>query len=92
MHRHGAWRDSRADFAAGQVRNHLAAQWEGLAEIRWPGVPDGGDRRGWPLGADRQIGENFKIGVSFNFTDVSDNLTDLAYDRRGWVPNLAGYY
>jgi len=30
--------------------------------------------------------------VSFNLTDVSDNLTDLAYDRRGWVPNLAGYY
>ena len=88
----GAWLDSRADFAAGQVRYHLVAQWEGLAEYRWLGVRDGGDRRGWLLGVDRQIGENFKLGVGYNFTDFSDDLTDLAYDRRGWFLNLAGYY
>ena len=88
----GTWLDSRADFAAAQVRYHLVAKWEGLAEYRWLGVRDGGDRRGWLVGADRQLGDNFKIGLGYNFTDFSDDLTDLEYDNKGWFLNLAGYY
>jgi putative salt-induced outer membrane protein YdiY len=88
----GAWLDGRADFAAAQMRYHLVAKWEGLAEYRWLGVRDGGDRKGWLVGVDRQIGENFKVGVGYNFTDFSDDLTDLEYDNKGWFLNLAGYY
>ncbi|MCI4567004.1 hypothetical protein [Lysobacter sp. CFH 32150] len=88
----GTWLDSRADFAAAQVRYHLIAKWEGLAEYRWLGVRDGGDRRGWLVGVDRQLGDNFKVGLGYNFTDFSDDLTDLEYDNKGWFLNLAGYY
>jgi len=88
----GTWLDSRADFVAAQVRYHLIAKWEGLAEYRWLGVRDGGDRRGWLVGVDRQLGDNFKIGLGYNFTDFSDDLTDLEYDNKGWFLNLAGYY
>ncbi len=88
----GAWLDSRTDFAAAQARYHLIAKWEGLAEYRWLKVRDGGDRRGWLMGLDRQIGENFKVGVGYNFTDFSDDLTDLRHDNKGWFLNLAGYY
>jgi len=88
----GPWLESDVNFAAIQLRYHLIAKWEGLAEYRWLGVKDGGDKRGWLVGADRQITDNFKIGVGYNFTEFSDDLTDLEYDNRGWFLNLAGYY
>jgi outer membrane protein assembly factor BamA len=88
----GSWLDSRADFAALQLRYHLIKQWEGLAEYRWLKVRDGGTRQGGLIGLDRQLGENFRVGVGYNFTDFSDDLTDLEYDHHGWFLNLAGYY
>ncbi|SDQ63524.1 hypothetical protein [Pseudoxanthomonas sp. CF125] len=88
----GRWLKSDVEFAAIQVRYHLIAKWEALAEYRWLGVTDGGDKRGWLVGVDRQIGDNFKIGVGFNFTEFNDDLTDLEYDNRGWFLNLSGYY
>ena len=88
----GQWLDSRADFAAIQVRYHLIREWEGLAEYRWLKVRDGGTRQGGLIGLDRQVGENFRVGLGYNFTDFSDDLTDLEYDNRGWFLTLAGYY
>lgn len=88
----GAWFDSRAQLGAIQLRYHLIARWDAMAEYRCFKVKDGGTRRGWLLGADRQLGENFKLGAGYNFTDFSDDLTDLSYDNRGWFLNLTGYY
>lgn len=88
----GPWLDSRADFAAGLVRYRLLWQWDALVEHRWLRVRDGGERRGWLVGVDRHIGEHFKIGVGYNFTDFSDDLTDFDYEHKGWFLNLAGYY
>jgi len=88
----GAWLDSRADFAALQLRYRLFAQWEGLAEHRWLKVRDGGVRKGWLLGVDRRVGENFKVGVGYNFTEFSDDMTELKYDQKGFFLNMAGYY
>jgi len=31
----------------------------------------------------RHIGNNMKIGVGYNFTDFSDDLTDLRYNHKG---------
>lgn len=88
----GAWLDSRADFAALQMRYRLFAQWEGLAEHRWLKVRDGGVRKGWLVGVDRRVGENFKVGVGYNFTEFSDDMTELKYDQKGFFLNMAGYY
>lgn len=88
----GDWLDSRADFAALQLRYRLPHAWDALVEGRWLGVRDGGDRRGALIGVDRQLGGNFKIGAGYNFTDFSDDLTDLEYDHRGWFLNLSGFY
>ncbi len=88
----GAWLDSRADFSALQLRYRLRWEWEALGEYRWLKVRDGGDRKGWLLGVDRRIGENFKIGAGYNFTDFSDDLTQLRYEHRGVFINMAGYY
>jgi len=88
----GPWLDSRADFAALQLRYRLLQTWEGLAEHRWLKVRDGGVRKGWLVGVDRRLGENFKVGVGYNFTTFSDTLTELEYDQKGVFLNLAGYY
>ncbi|WP_293982552.1 TonB-dependent receptor [Stenotrophomonas sp.] len=88
----GAWLDSRADFAALQLRYRLFAQWEGLAEHRWLKVHEGGVRKGWLVGVDRRVGENFKVGVGYNFTEFSDDMTELKYDQKGFFLNMAGYY
>jgi hypothetical protein len=29
-----------------------------------------------------------KVGIGYNFTDFSDDLTDLSFDHNGVFPNL----
>ena len=86
------WLDGRTDFAALQLRYHLIRRWDALAEHRWLRVRDGGDRSGWLVGVDRQISDHFKVGLGYNFTDFSGDLTQLDYDYQGWFLNVAGYY
>ena len=74
------------------MRYGITTDWNALAEYRWLGVADGGDRAGFLLGLDRDIGRNFRIGAGYNFTDFSDDLTDFDYDHRGWFLNLVGRY
>lgn len=88
----GTWADSAATFAAGQVRYGFADRWYSLLEYRWLGVQDGGDRQGLLVGIDRDIGRNFRIGLGYNFTEFSDDLTDFDYDHRGWFLNMVGRY
>ena len=88
----GDWLDSRADFVAMQVRRELYDGWESLVEYRWLKVRDGGSRHGFLVGADRQLARNFRVGVGYNFTDFSDDLTDFDYDQRGWFVNMTGTY
>ena len=88
----GEWADSTATFAAAQVRWEFADQWHSLAEYRWLDVDDGGTRQGALLGVDRDIGRNFRVGVGYNFTEFSDDLTNFDYDHKGWFLNLVGTY
>lgn len=88
----GEWADSGATFLAGQVRYGITTDWNFLGEFRYLGVKDGGDRRGFLVGLDRDIGEHFRVGVGYNFTDFSDDLTDFDYDHKGWFLNFVGRY
>ena len=74
----------RADY-------HFRHRWDGLLEARMLELPDAGDRRsGALIGVYRHMGEHFKFGVGYNFTDFSDDLTDLDYDSQGLFINLIG--
>ena len=88
----GDWSDSATTFAAGQVRYDLRWQWHALAEYRMLGVDDGGSRKGFLVGLDRDINHNLRIGVGYNFTDFSDDLTNFDYDHKGWFINFVGSY
>jgi len=65
--------------------------WESLAEVRMLDLPDVSQRRGGALAAIyRYFGEHLKAGAGYNFTDFSDDLTDLSYDHQGAFVNLIG--
>src|SRR3954470_3659700 len=66
-------------------------QWDGLAEVRQLGLSDINQRRRGVLTAIyHHITKNLKAGVGYNFTDFSDELTDLKYNHRGIFVNLIG--
>jgi hypothetical protein len=89
----GPWFDTTADFAAAQARYNLHRKWDALAEYRWLRVDENdSERAGWLLGVDRHLGDNFRLGVGYNFTSFSDNLTVLDYDQKGWFLNVTGTY
>lgn len=89
----GPWFDTTADFAAIQTRYNLLAKWDALAEYRWLSVDENdSDRAGWLVGVDRHLGDNFRLGIGYNFTSFSDNLTVLDYDQKGWFLNVTGTY
>lgn len=88
----GQWANAAATFLAGQVRYEFGDAWHALAEYRQLEVTDGGIRKGFLVGIDRDIGRNFRVGVGYNFTDFSDDLTDFDYDHKGFFLNVVGKY
>ena len=33
-----------------------------------------------------------RVGVGCNFTEFSDDMTNLRYDNKSWFLNIVGYY
>jgi hypothetical protein len=67
--------------------------WDFLIEGRMLEVSEADDKRsGMLVAIHRHIGQHFKVGVGYNFTDFSDDLTDLNYDSKGWFINLVGKF
>jgi hypothetical protein len=65
--------------------------WESVTELRMLTLPTVDQRRGGALAAIyRSIGRNLKIGGGYNFTDFSDDLTDLSYRHQGAFVNVIG--
>jgi hypothetical protein len=66
-------------------------QWDSLAEVRQLGLPDINQRRRGVLVATyHHISKNLKAGVGYNFTNFSDELTDLRYNHKGVFVNIIG--
>ncbi|HEX6571358.1 MAG TPA: hypothetical protein VF055_05010, partial [Steroidobacteraceae bacterium] len=65
--------------------------WEAVTEARVLDLPDVEQRRSGALvGVYRSMGQHLKLGVGYNFTDFSDDLTDLSYDHQGAFFNVVG--
>ena len=83
--------DNAAQLAVLRVDWRFRKGWESMAEVRMLDLPDVSQRRRGALTAIyRYIGKNLKVGVGYNFTDFSDDLTDLRYDHKGVFVNLIG--
>jgi hypothetical protein len=88
----GDWFDSQTSFYAGQIRYDILYKWHGLLEYRVLDVKDGGVKNGYLVGIDRDIAKNLRVGVGYNFTNFSDDLTKLDYKYKGWFINFLGTY
>jgi flagellar motor protein MotB len=65
--------------------------WEAMVEARALELPDLDERRnGAVIAVYRYLGEHFKVGVGYNFTDFSEDLTDLSYEHQGAFLNMIG--
>ena len=83
--------DNAAQLAVLRVDWRFRKNWDGLAEVRMLDLPDVSQRRRGALAAIyRHIGKNLKVGIGYNFTDFSDDLTDLKYNHKGVFVNLIG--
>lgn len=83
--------DNAAHLAVLRLDWRFRKGWESLVEARMLGLPDLGQRRsGGLLAIYRYFGSRLKAGAGYNFTDFSDDLTDLGYDHQGVFVNLVG--
>jgi flagellar motor protein MotB len=80
-----------AQLTVFRVDRRFRKNWDSMAEVRMLALPDIHQRRRGALAAIyRHLGKNLKVGVGYNFTDFSDDLTDLRYNHKGVFVNLIG--
>ncbi|MFK7816573.1 MAG: hypothetical protein AB8B92_09570, partial [Gammaproteobacteria bacterium] len=89
----GEWFESGAHLAVIRTRYHFIKKWDALMEYRWlEAETEDDDKKGFLIGAYRHIGNNFKVGAGYNFTDFDDDLTDQDYESDGWFFDVVGKY
>lgn len=82
-----------AALAVVNARYHLTFQWDLLVEGRYLTARQAGfDEVGVLVTAYRQFGQNFMVGVGYNFGSFSDDLTDLTNDDQGIFLNIIAQF
>lgn len=83
--------DSTADLYVARVDWHVLRKWDLTLEGRALSLPQVGEVRSGALTAVYyHLSDNIKLGAGWNFTDFSDDLTNLSYTHRGVFINLVG--
>jgi flagellar motor protein MotB len=83
--------ESRAHLYVLRADYHFMHRWDALFEVRKLDLPDAQDSRsGALIGLYRHLGNHIKIGVGYNFSDFSDDLTQLDYRHQGLFINIIG--
>ena len=82
-----------AQLAIARVDWNVVRQYDWLLELRTLRAVELHERKsGLLTAAYYHVNENFKIGAGYNFTDFSDDLTDLSYRSRGIFVNVLGKF
>ncbi|HEX9135857.1 MAG TPA: flagellar motor protein MotB, partial [Nitrospirota bacterium] len=85
--------DSKASLYIVRADWHFIDQWDAMFETRLLDLPDAHDKKSGILAAIyRQMGRNIKAGVGYNFSDFTDDLTQLNYKHQGLFINLIGEF
>jgi flagellar motor protein MotB len=83
--------DNTANLYVVRTDFRFKENWEGMVEARVLEMPDLADQRaGTLVVVSRYVNPHLKVGLGYNFTDFSDDLTDLSFDHRGVFLNLNG--
>ena len=85
--------DDRATLTALRLDWHALHQWDVLGEVRsLRGLDTGETGTGALLGVYRRVNDNVKVGLVYEWGDVSDDVTDLDYDNQGLFLNIVGTF
>lgn len=83
--------DNRAQLYILRTDLRFAGGWEGLLEGRMLDMTDLNEQRSGALVAlYRYVGKHVKVGLGYNFTDFSEDLTDLSFRQEGAFINMIG--
>lgn len=82
-----------AMLAVLNARYHLTSKWDVLVEGRYLSARQAGIDEFGVLGTVyRHVGDNFMVGVGYNFGQFSDDLTDLTTDDAGIFLNVIAQF
>lgn len=84
--------ENNATLGILNARYHVVHAWDFLAEYRVLDSDLGGRESGFLAGVYRHFGNNVRAGVSYNFSNFSDDLTDLSLDDRGIIFNVVAKF
>jgi len=85
----------KSDAHLGVIRAdyHVVTKWDILAEGRVLSSSLADDKQyGALVGLYRHVGDNAKVGVGYNFSKFSDDLTNFDTDSDGFFLNLVGKF
>jgi flagellar motor protein MotB len=83
--------DNRAHLYILRTDLQFGQHWEGLIEGRMLDMTDLNEQRSGALVAVyRYLGKHVKVGLGYNFTEFSEDLTDLSFDHQGAFINMIG--
>ena len=89
----GDWYERKLYLGALRANYHLIKNWDAMVEAHLLSIEDAGMKKGFLVGVYRDVGEHVKMGVGYNFTDFSDDLTQSNdYQAGGWFINIIGQY
>ncbi|WP_159586536.1 TonB-dependent receptor [Chelativorans xinjiangense] len=87
------WQKSSAHLGILRADLHLVRKWDLLLEGRVLHMPEADTTDYGALAAlYRHVGDNFKVGLGYNFGRFSDDLRDLTLDDQGIFLNVVGKF
>ena len=87
------WTFSQAHLGIIRLDYHIVNEWDAMAEGRALWSPTNGTTDfGFVAAIYRELSDNFKIGVGYNFGDFSDDISHIAHDNHGVFINLVGKF
>jgi flagellar motor protein MotB len=83
--------DNAAELYILRVDWHFRQEWEGMIEGRALTEPDlNQTRSGMLVALYRHLSKHVKAGLGYNFTNFSEDLTDMSYKSHGIFMNVVG--
>lgn len=70
----------------------LTTGWSFLSEYRSLNTEKDGVKSGFLIGVDKEVTKNVRIGMGYNFTNFSADLTQLSYKSKGYFINIVSKF
>lgn len=91
--KNSGWMTSDALLMIARVDLHVISEWDVSAEVRTlQAYAASNSETGALVAVYRHVGDNFKVGVGYNFTRYTDDLTNLGGDNKGIFLNAIGKF